>query len=87
VFHDSSDVPVVIEKTERVADFYVFRLGGEVVHQQIVRAFHVLAGKKDESARNGVEAVAVYTVNEINSAGRAELQKNGRDGLNVFQFS
>ena len=32
------------------------------------------------------EAIAVNPVNEVDSAGRAELQKNRRDGLDVFQF-
>src|SRR5579859_2528087 len=84
MFDDAGDMPVMIEKIKCVADFDFFRLRSEIVHEQVVGAFHVFAGKEDKSARNGAEAVAVDAVDQVYSAGRTELEKNGRNGLNVF---
>jgi len=55
VFHDSSDVPVVIQEIESVADFYVFRLGGEVVHKANRQGLPCPCRKERQSRRNSVE--------------------------------
>src|SRR5260370_2433537 len=74
MFNDGHDVPVVIQEIVGIAHFEIFCFGGPVVHQQIVRAFHVASLEKHESARNVSETLAVDAVDYFHSAGRVKLR-------------
>ena len=58
VFHDSGDVKIVVQQPERAIHGYMLGLGRPVIQQNIVRALHVMAFEKDESAGNVAKRLA-----------------------------
>ena len=79
-------MPVVVQHIVGVSDFQVFGFGGPVVHQQVVRAFHVVTRNEDKSAGDGAETVLVDAPNRFHRAAGVELKQCGRDIAHVFQF-
>ena len=64
----------------------VFGLRRPVIHQDIVRALHVMAFEENKSARNVAENFRIDSVNDVH-AGGTELQQDRGDGLHVLEFA
>src|SRR5258707_8778055 len=83
---DPCDVPIVVEEIVSVASFQMLRTCGPIIHQDVVRRLHVVAGKKNKSACHFAEGFGVDAVNHLHSTGGIELQQYGCDGLNIFKL-
>ena len=86
VFDDAGDVEIVFEDVEGLADFDFFRLGVNVVNQNVVGFFEIVAGVIDEAAGDGAEAVFINAIDDVEAIYRIELEQDGRDGLHVVEF-
>src|SRR6266699_3737655 len=73
MFYDSRNMPIVIENAVGLSRLYLFRLRGNVVHKNVVRAFQVVALKEHKSARDGSKTLLINPVNNLH-ARRVELE-------------
>ncbi len=86
MFDDGHHVPVVIQEIVGVADFQFLGFGGPVIHEQVVRAFHVVTLQENKSSGHSPKTFRIDAVNHFDAAGGVELQKRGSDGLHVFHL-
>src|SRR6266849_7649862 len=70
------DMPIVIENSISLSRLNLFCFRRNVVHENVVRAFHVMSLNKHKSAGNGSKALLINPINEFQARG-VELEKHG----------